>query len=1080
MKNSIDYRECRYFKADNEACCRYYFVTICYGDYVEKVLQELSLVPTDIIVMNSCLWDVHRHGKKGIEKYEDNLEKLVASLRRLLPDCLFLWLTTPPVNIKSKGGFLMRPGTDLVKINEVKFCNEIAREVFTQANNIDRRFRIVDLDAVFQYFEHHRASDGVHWNERAHRRMSNMILEEVSKAFNKKVPRMLGGDNNPWDNNMQQQQQHSNEFENFHEPQQPLRWDDFDQDAGWGHRPPFPLPGHDNWNNERFDDKWGFPNERGPPPGPPGFMFSPNRPPMPPMHPFGPRPMMMNLPPELFPELDDLGRARDLVEHQQEIRNKRKNRDDEVTSPTVPEIKYRFGVTSRKRPNSTKIDEPSTKVTIVDGEDGVMKKLVELGDGVTLHSVLSEKERNAYHKDLADKEQKRKEKERLEKQEQEEKAAQAKAAEEKRVLLEKKKMEEEKVKLSEEMNVALNEVNKLPLVSEIPIEEKEGEETKDVKKENTISKLASKLLSIIKNPVDAVKSLKTSSSSSVGTDKLKSEISTAQIVTTSIGPLKTSIKVTTDSAKTTVTITSPTTTSKTTINSSMITSTATTTFSSTPIELTTTTVNTCINTPSCSTSNSMIPLPTSLTNLPIIDSTSTATSSVDAKTVFCYSDAINTARSVVPVFSVQKLAPSVTTKLSSNTESSSIALKPVAPVDTMALLSQLSSPFAKQKPKSQQQQAHSKVVKKPEASDVIRENPMNVSVSSQQGKMTDSLNDTIETDFESSLLDGDQEDVDETLSDVDESILEDNYVPSLPPPPAPLLPAALKTVPLDEKPPKKIAIEQKLKALASTSMSGKMIDMTNKKLPTQKKKIAASATASTSTRKRIAPSASSDEKQQPVVVKKRKKDKHPNETKEERRIRKQKKKERKEKLKANKITPRSATWAPSYYPTYENEHQPHQPNQQAGMFGNYANQPLLAQQQHLRQQHLQQQRQRASMNPHQIQQPPQIIAGAGGATGFSQHLQQVNASIPSSQPQAIATTNTANQQQLYIDEYGITYTMKEETCIVGADGHIQRINTGTPSNAYVQQQQALQQYSQPSLIYGSATQQAMQQQARYL
>ena len=70
MKNSIDYRESRYFKADNEACCRYYFVTICYGNYVEEILQELSVEPTDIIVMNSCLWDVHRHGKKGIEQYE--------------------------------------------------------------------------------------------------------------------------------------------------------------------------------------------------------------------------------------------------------------------------------------------------------------------------------------------------------------------------------------------------------------------------------------------------------------------------------------------------------------------------------------------------------------------------------------------------------------------------------------------------------------------------------------------------------------------------------------------------------------------------------------------------------------------------------------------------------------------------------------------------------------------------------------------------------------------------------------------------------------------------------------------------
>jgi len=183
QKNSTSYRECRYFKSDFEAICRYYFVTVCYGEYVEQVLQELSLEPTDIIVMNSCLWDVHRI-RNGVENYEENLEKLVLSLRRLMPECIFLWLTTPPVATQSKGGFLVRPKEDAVKIQEVKYCNQIAREVFSAADNIYGTFKIVELDYVFQYFVHHRADDGVHWNERAHRRMSNDPRRNIQGLWN--------------------------------------------------------------------------------------------------------------------------------------------------------------------------------------------------------------------------------------------------------------------------------------------------------------------------------------------------------------------------------------------------------------------------------------------------------------------------------------------------------------------------------------------------------------------------------------------------------------------------------------------------------------------------------------------------------------------------------------------------------------------------------------------------------------------------------------------------------------------------------------------------------------------------------
>ena len=398
QKNSVDYRECRYFKTE-DACCRYYFITICYGPYVEEVLQELSQEPTDIIVMNSCLWDVHRHGKAGVEKYEENLEKLVSALQRLIPDCLFIWITTPPVHIKSKGGFLMQPGTDLVKINEVRYCNEIAREVFREANEMDSRFRIVDLDYVFRHFEHHRASDGVHWNARAHRRMSNMILEEVSKAFSKEVPRVLGG----WD------------MQPYSTPYEP--WDSHLAN-GWGSAPfEYDVTHPSNWD---FMSGLDFP---------PGTHMSPPEvyPPYGPPHPMHPPPfgtppyiddpngLMRNL---QFYDLDDLGHARQQVEYQSENRKRQRQEDSDVE--TVPEKQYRFGFSNSHLPGKCKAnqsDELSPKFRIIE-DKGKMMKLVQIDNDTVIHVVFTDKEKEEYLKDQA----KKQEQERLakEKKEQEE------------------------------------------------------------------------------------------------------------------------------------------------------------------------------------------------------------------------------------------------------------------------------------------------------------------------------------------------------------------------------------------------------------------------------------------------------------------------------------------------------------------------------------------------------------------------------------------------------------------------------------------------------------------------------------
>jgi len=103
---------------------------------------------------------------------------------------LFAWTTTPPVDIRSKAGFL-EDRKDLVKINEVLRCNDIARQIMSHED-----IPIADFADVFRHFTHHRANDGVHWNERAHRRMTNILLETVSRHFNRPVPRPVSDEFN--------------------------------------------------------------------------------------------------------------------------------------------------------------------------------------------------------------------------------------------------------------------------------------------------------------------------------------------------------------------------------------------------------------------------------------------------------------------------------------------------------------------------------------------------------------------------------------------------------------------------------------------------------------------------------------------------------------------------------------------------------------------------------------------------------------------------------------------------------------------------------------------------------------------
>ncbi|PIK50963.1 putative PC-esterase domain-containing protein 1A [Apostichopus japonicus] len=109
MTNGINYREVRQYLTDTHLI-RFYFVTRIHNSYWREVIfRDLCGEPKpDVIVMNSCLWDISRYGPGGMHQYKENLEKTFQTLTSIVSeDCICIWDTALPVANKIKGGFLL-------------------------------------------------------------------------------------------------------------------------------------------------------------------------------------------------------------------------------------------------------------------------------------------------------------------------------------------------------------------------------------------------------------------------------------------------------------------------------------------------------------------------------------------------------------------------------------------------------------------------------------------------------------------------------------------------------------------------------------------------------------------------------------------------------------------------------------------------------------------------------------------------------------------------------------------------------------------------------------------------------------
>lgn len=98
----------------------------------------------------------------------------------LPPHCLVVWNTTMPVSDKIKGGFMLQ---------QLQFMNEVIRSDIVIANFAAHKaaaaenFDVLDLHFRFRHMINHRKADGLHWDARMHRFITNQLLMHVCGAW---------------------------------------------------------------------------------------------------------------------------------------------------------------------------------------------------------------------------------------------------------------------------------------------------------------------------------------------------------------------------------------------------------------------------------------------------------------------------------------------------------------------------------------------------------------------------------------------------------------------------------------------------------------------------------------------------------------------------------------------------------------------------------------------------------------------------------------------------------------------------------------------------------------------------------
>ncbi|XP_040842370.1 PC-esterase domain-containing protein 1A-like [Ochotona curzoniae] len=187
MHNGSNYREVRQFRTGHHQV-RFYFLTRVYSQYVESVLEELrwDQHAPDVVIMNSCLWDLSRYGQDFPRSYRQDVKSLFRRMQQVLPpSCLLVWNTAMPVAQVVSGGFLPEDGQPAT----AHLREDVIEANFYSAIEAGRRgFDVLDLHFHFRHAWQHRLGDGVHWDKYAHRHLSQLLLAHLADAWGVDLP----------------------------------------------------------------------------------------------------------------------------------------------------------------------------------------------------------------------------------------------------------------------------------------------------------------------------------------------------------------------------------------------------------------------------------------------------------------------------------------------------------------------------------------------------------------------------------------------------------------------------------------------------------------------------------------------------------------------------------------------------------------------------------------------------------------------------------------------------------------------------------------------------------------------------
>uniref|UniRef100_Q9H1Q7-3 Isoform 3 of PC-esterase domain-containing protein 1A n=1 Tax=Homo sapiens TaxID=9606 RepID=Q9H1Q7-3 len=151
--------------------------------YLEDVLEELTYGPApDLVIINSCLWDLSRYGRCSMESYRENLERVFVRMDQVLPDsCLLVWNMAMPLGERITGGFLL---PELQPLAGSLRRDVVEGNFYSATLAGDHCFDVLDLHFHFRHAVQHRHRDGVHWDQHAHRHLSHLLLTHEFFNYN--------------------------------------------------------------------------------------------------------------------------------------------------------------------------------------------------------------------------------------------------------------------------------------------------------------------------------------------------------------------------------------------------------------------------------------------------------------------------------------------------------------------------------------------------------------------------------------------------------------------------------------------------------------------------------------------------------------------------------------------------------------------------------------------------------------------------------------------------------------------------------------------------------------------------------